>query len=132
MTPEQIKEELTGYLKVIETFEKDSAEDGNALHTYLIQLTNIGARANYLRVEYQKMFRQAKKEAYQRLTTAGHQKQQYWAPSLAKDYVDSCCGESGYMAELAERTAAQCVHTIDAIRTIISSLKSERQFAGIN
>ena len=129
---EQIKQELIGYLKMIETFDKDSSQDGNALHSYLIQLTNIGARANYLRAEYQREFRMNKKKAYQTLTASSHSQQQYFAPSLAKDFVDSCCYESGYMVDLAERTAAQAVHTIDAVRTIISSLKSERQFAGYN
>ena len=51
--------ELVGYLKTIETFDKDSAQDGHALHAYLIELTNIGARANYLKAEYGREFRKA-------------------------------------------------------------------------
>lgn len=132
MTAAETKTELIGYLKVMETFDKDSAQDGTALHSYLLHLTNMGARANYLRVEYQKMNRNAKKQAYLNLMASSHAAEKYFAPSLAKDYVDSCCAESAYMAELSERTAAQAVHTIDAVRTIISSLKSERQFAGFN
>lgn len=116
----------------MEEFDKDSAQDGQALHAYLIQLTNIGARANYLRVEYQKMNRAVKKQAYLNLMASSHAAEKYFAPSLAKDYVDSCCSETAYMAELSERTAAQAVHTLDAVRTVVSSLKSERQFAGAN
>lgn len=130
MTPAAIKDELTGYLKIMETFDKDSAQDGQALHAYLIELTNIGARANFLRVEYQKQNRTSKKQAYLNLMASSHAAEKYFAPSLAKDYVDSCCAETAYMSELSERTAAQAVHTIDAVRTIVSSLKSERQFAG--
>lgn len=129
MSTEQIKNELAGYLKKIETFDKDSAQDATALHSYLIDLTNMGARANYLKVEYQKQFRQAKKSAYLKLQASSHSQDKYFSAMLAKDYVNSCCSETGYMCDLAERTAAQCVHTIDAIRTIISSLKSERQFS---
>lgn len=129
MTVEQIKDEVIGYLKTIETFDRDSSQDGQALYYYLIDLTNIGARVNYLKVEYNRSWRKSKKDAYLRLTASTHSTQQYFAPSLAKDYVDACCSESAYMYEICDRCAAQVVHTIDAVRTIISSLKSERQFA---
>lgn len=131
MNQEKIQAELIGYLEKIQQFDKECAQDASVLHEYLIELTNIGARANYLKAEFGRLFRKAKKEAYMRLTASSHSQQQYFAPSLAKDYVDSCCDHPGYMYELADRCSAQCVHTIDAIRTIISSLKSERQFAGI-
>lgn len=126
---EEIKKELIQYLEKIQQFDKDSAQDGEILHAYLIELTNIMARANFLMAEYQRKFRQEKKTAYLKLTASSHSQQQYWAPSLAKDYVDSQCDETGYMFDLAERLSRLCTHVIDAIRTIISSLKSERQFA---
>ena len=131
MNKEHVISELTGYLKTIETFDKDSAQDGMALHAYLIELTNIGARANYLKAEYGREFRKEKRAAYLNLIASSHASQRYFAPSLAKDYVDSCCEDVGYCYDLADRTAAQAVHTIDAVRTIVSSLKSERQFAGV-
>lgn len=131
MKPTEIINELKEYLSTIETFDKDSAQDAEALHAYLITLTNYMARANYLMAEYQRLFRQAKKEAYLKLTASSHAQQQYWAPSLAKDYVDSQCSEMGYIYDLAERLSRLCTHVIDAVRTIVSSLKSERQFAAI-
>lgn len=48
MNNEEVIKELTKYLYTMETFDKDSAQDGQALHAYLISLTNIGARANLL------------------------------------------------------------------------------------
>lgn len=126
---ETIKEELTGYMSLIEQFDKDSAQDASALHAYLVELTNIMARCNFLMAEYQQSFRKEKKKAYQKLVASSHAQQMYWAPSLAKDYVDAQCDESGYLLDLATRCSRSCVHTMDAIRTIISSLKSERQFA---
>lgn len=123
------KEELTQYLEKIQQFDKDSAQDGQVLHEYLIVLTNIMARSNQLMAEYQRKFREEKKKAYVELTLSSHSQQRYWAPSLAKDYVDAQCSETGYLFDLSERTSRLCTHVIDAIRTIISSLKSERQFA---
>jgi hypothetical protein len=123
-----IIEELTQYLHTIETFDKDSAQDGTALHGYLIQLTNYMARANYLMAEYKRENRINKKNAYHKLAKGNHSKQPYFSPMLAKDYIDSVCDNSGYHYDLAERLSRSCVHTIDVVRTIVSSLKSERQF----
>ncbi len=87
------------------------------------------ARSNYLMAVYQKNFREEKKAAYLKLVASSHAQQQYWAPSLAKDYVDSQCSENGFVYDLAERLSRLCSHTIDAIRTVVSSLKSEREMA---
>ena len=125
----QIIEELTGYFLKVQEFDKDAAQDGEALHAYLVELTNVMSRANFLMAEWQRKFREEKKAAYLKLTASSHAQQQYWAPSLAKDFVDSQCSETGYVFDLAERVSRLCTHVIDAIRTIISSLKSERTFA---
>jgi hypothetical protein len=125
----EIIKELEGYFIKVQEFDKDSAQDGQALHAYLIELTNIMSRANFLMADYQRKFRQEKKLAYEKLTETVISKQRYYAPSLAKDYIDSQCNESGYVYDLAERVSRSCTHTIDAVRTIISSLKSERAFA---
>lgn len=125
----EIIEELTEYFLKVQEFDKDSAQDGQVLHAYLIELTNIMARANFLMAEYKRKFRQEKKTAYEKLTKTVISEQRYYAPSLAKDYIDSQCSESGYVYDLSERVSRLCNHTIEAIRTIISSLKSERVFA---
>ena len=122
--------ELKSYLETIQEFDKDAGQDATALHSYLIQLTNFMARANYLMAEYQRKFREEKKAAYKVLTATVIAEQKYYAPSLAKDYIDAQCSDSGYVFDLAERLSRLCTHTIDAIRTIISSLKSERVFSG--
>ena len=124
-----IEAELTQILEKIQTFDKDAAQDGNQMQEYLITLTNYMARANYLMAIYGKHFRNAKKEAYQKLSLSSAANNKYYAPSLAKDFVDSCCSESGFIYELAQRTSRTCVHTADCVRTIISSLKNERQFS---
>ena len=127
-----IENELISYMKIIEDFDKDAGQDAQALHSYLINLTNFMARANFVMAFSQKRFRDEKKLAYLKLTASSHAQQQYFAPSLAKDFIDSQCSESGYIYDLAERLSRLCTHTIDAIRTIISSLKSEREFSKYN
>jgi len=129
---EQIVNELIKYLNVIETFDKDAGQDAEQLHAYLITLTNYMARANLLMAEYKKKFRDEKKRAYLKLTASSHAQQQYYAPSTAKDFIDSQCGESGFVYDLAERVSRTCVHTVDCIRTIVASLRSEREFSRYN
>ena len=129
---QQVINELEGYMFTIQTFDKDMAQDGDALHAYLVELTNIMARANLLMAQYQKEFRQKKRQVYLNLHASQVASNKYFAPSLAKDFVDAECYELGYVYDLAERLSRLCTHTIDAIRTIVSSLKSERQFAQYN
>lgn len=125
----EIINELTEYLKVIETFDKDSAQDGQVLYSYLIDLTNKLARANFIMAEYKMKVRKQRLEDYQALAKSGHAKQKYYAPSLAKDYVEAQGAELAYVYDLSERLSRCIVHSIDALRTIISSLKSERTFS---
>lgn len=125
----EIVKELTGYFQTIETFDKDTTQDADACHSYLVELTNIMARSNFLMAEYGKKFREEKRKAYLKLTASSMAQGQYYAPSLAKDFIDSQCSESGYVYDLAERLSRLCMHTIDAMRTIISSLKQEKIFA---
>lgn len=126
----EIISELTGYMQTIEQFDKDSAQDATALHAYLVTLTNYMARGNFLMADYQRKFREQKRMAYLNLKASERSQNTFFSPSLGKDYVDSQCSDSGYIFDLAERLSRLCSHTIDAIRTILSSLKSERQFAG--
>jgi len=124
-----IIQELTGYIKKIETFDKDAGQDAQVLHQYLIELTNYMARANNVMADYKRKFRQEKQQAYLKLIASTQSQSKNFAPMLAKDYVDSMCHETGYVYDLAERLSRLCTHTIEAVRTIVSSLKSERQFS---
>lgn len=124
-----VVKELTEYMQIIQEFDKDCAQDASALHAYLIHLTQLMARANLLMAEYNKKFREEKKQAYLRLAASSQAQQKYYSASLAKDYIDSQCSETGYIYDLACRVSRSCVHAMDAIRTIISSLKSERTFS---
>lgn len=95
----------------------------------MIELTNYMARANLIMAQAKRKNREEKKAAYYKLAASSYATEKYYAPSLAKDFIDSQCSESGYVYDLAERLSRLCVHTITAMITIVSSLKSERQFA---
>lgn len=126
---QEIKDELISYMKEVESFDKDAAQDGDAINAYSIRLTNIMARCNFLMAEYKRKFRMEKKAAYERLTKTVVKDQKYFAPSLAKDYIDAQCNETGYMYDLAERTSRLCTHTLDTLRTITMALMNERKFS---
>jgi hypothetical protein len=49
----------------------------------------------------------------------------YFAPSLAKDYIASKCSKEQYEYDVCERTSRTIVHTLDCLRTCISSLREE-------
>lgn len=125
---DNIIKELTEYLEVMQAFDKDSAQDGNVLNAYSLQLASFMARANFLMADYGKKFRDQKKAAYLTLMASTHATQKYFAPSLAKDFVDSQCSEVGHVYDLAERVSRTCVHTLEAIKSITMNLMSERKF----
>ena len=126
---EKIIKELTDYLYTIETFDKDSAQDGQALHAYLIELTNKQARANFIMAEYKMKMRKEKAANYLKLAASSQAQEKYYSPSLAKDFIDAQSSDVSFVFDLAERLSRCCTHTMDSLRTIISSLKSERSFA---
>lgn len=47
--------------------------------------------------------------------------------SLQKEYVNDLCAQESYHYELAERSSRACVHSLDFVRTCISTLKTELQ-----
>jgi hypothetical protein len=122
--------ELMKYLTTVQEFDKDAAQDPTTLHAYLIELSNMLARANYMMALYGKKFREEKTRAYHKLKASSESQQKYYAPSLAKDYIDSQCSDTGYAYDLDERVSRLISHTSDSIRTIVYSLRSERQLSG--
>jgi hypothetical protein len=128
----EIETELIKYMKEVEDFSKDTAQDSSALYEYMITLTNYMARANYLMAEYGRKYRLEKKLAYDGLSSWSKTMGNKFSPLLAKDYVDSQCAETGFVYDLAERLSRLCTHTIEALRSVLSGLKSEREFAKYN
>lgn len=63
--------------------------------------------------------------AYESLVTSSIANQEYFAPSLAKDYIAAKCEKEQYEYDLTERCSRTLTHTVEAIRSILSALKEE-------
>lgn len=49
--------------------------------------------------------------------------------TMQRDFINDVCYEENYALELADRCNSTCIHTLDFIRSCMSSLKAERQYA---
>lgn len=76
-----------------------------------------------------KELNQQKSKAYESLAASSVANAEYFAPSLAKDYISSKLVNAQYNYDIAKRFSRVLVHTIDALRTCISALKTENQYS---
>lgn len=74
-----------------------------------------------------KLLNEKKVKEYHTLKTSSEANQEYYSPSLAKDYINGKCSQEQYNYDMCERTSRTIVHTIDALRTCISALKVEAE-----
>ena len=123
------EETLKSFLAVIEGTVPADMATGDQCRDYLVRLTSMMAYANEARANANRAYNVAKSQAYislEREILGQHPK---FAPSLAKDYVAALCSKECYAYDLADRCSATITHTIDAFRSVLSSLKAEQQFA---
>lgn len=66
-----------------------------------------------------------KVKAYNSLVVSSIANENYFAPSLAKDYISSKVRDDQYNYDICERASRTIVHTVEALRTAISALKEE-------
>lgn len=71
-----------------------------------------------------------KQKAYESLAASSVANEQYYAPSLAKDYIATKVNVDQYNYDICERCSRTIVHTVEAIRTAISALKEEIKLEG--
>lgn len=74
-----------------------------------------------------KELNKAKSKAYETLVASSVANEQYFAPSLAKDYIGAKIEQEQYNYDVCERCSRVLVHTIEALRTCISALKEEQK-----
>lgn len=97
----------------------------NFLIDKLGELTVSLAFVNTQMAVSKKELNRTKSRAYSSLIGSSIANEQYFAPSLAKDYISAKCEEAQFNYDLAERTSRSLTHTIDSIRTAISALKED-------
>lgn len=76
-----------------------------------------------------RVLNEKKVSAYNNLITSSVANETYFAPSLAKDFINAKCSKEQYEYDLCERCSRSIVHTVDALRTAISALKMEKEYA---
>lgn len=108
--------------------------DGQASITWYIDQLGVLCKSmafvNGQMAEAKRILNQRKITAYETLAASSVANEQYFAPSLAKDYIGAKLVNDQYHYDLCERCSRTIVHTIEALRTIISSLKEEMKISG--
>lgn len=112
-----------------------AAEDYTGQQSISWYIDNLGilcktmAFVNGQMAEAKRDLNRKKLLAYELLVSSEIAQANYFAPSLAKDYISARCEKEQYEYDLCERTSRTVVHQIDALRSIISSLKEEMKIA---
>jgi len=123
------EETLKSFLTIIEGTVPADFATGDQVREYIVRLTSMMAYANEARANANRTYNVAKAKAYIKLENEILGKHPKFSPSLAKDYVAALCSKECYAFDLAERTAATCTNVADYMRSVLSSLKAEQQFA---
>lgn len=74
-----------------------------------------------------KELNEAKLKAYHKLKTSSEAHKEYYAPSLAKDYINAQVSNEQFAYDLCERCSRSIVHLMDSLRTCVSALKTEKE-----
>jgi hypothetical protein len=72
-----------------------------------------------------KALNEKKVKAYHSLITSEVANEHFFAPSLAKDFINGQLAKEQYDYDVCERTSRTITHTIESLRTCISALKEE-------
>jgi hypothetical protein len=88
-------------------------------------LCNTMAFVNNQMAVAKKELNKKKVSEYNTLAISSKANEEYYSPSLAKDYIAAKCAEEQYYFDICERTSRTVTHTLEALRTCISALKEE-------
>lgn len=92
-------------------------------------LCNSMAFVNNQMAVAKKELNRTKSRAYETWVMSSSANQEWFSPSIAKDYVASKCEKEQYNYDVCERTSRTITHTLEALRTCISALKEESKIA---
>lgn len=108
-----------------------SAEDYTNVQSIGWYIDQIGllcksmAFVNEQMAEAKRVLNKKKIGAYETLAASSIANERYFAPSLAKDYISAKCEKEQYDYDVCERCSRTIVHTVEALRSIMSALKEE-------
>lgn len=118
---------LQGILDTIEGTTFNEVQSVNLLMDWGFKLQQWMAFSGSQQAESKRALHNARRQAMVNLVASLKANGADMAISLQKQYVDDLCAEENYNHELAERCSRTCVHSLDFIRTCISTLKTELQ-----
>ena len=125
LQPERIESALIWLQSEFDSTDEYKAQNIQTLIERMNLICNALPFINGQMALAKKKLNEAKVKAYHKLITSSTSNEQYFAPSLAKDYVSALVSEEQYVYDNAERCSRSIVHLIDALRTCISALKEE-------
>ncbi|ACU61318.1 hypothetical protein [Chitinophaga pinensis] len=117
--------QLEGILTTIEGTKYENYNNIPVLNDYIFTLTGWLAFAGQQMAYAKKNLNKEKARAYETFVFSKAASGLKITPSLAKEYAAVKCEQEEYEYDLAERCTRTIVHTIDAVRTVISALKEE-------
>jgi len=127
LTTEQIQENLVLMANTIEAF---NSLDVSKTLDYLSEIVSLQSTATETQASAKYHLLQAINSELDR--QAKLLKKDDIAPSIKKMRADSMCADYHYIYEKCVRYSSNISHTIDAVRTKISYLKSEMENARFN
>lgn len=119
--------QIQAILDTIEGTNFDSVQSLNLLMDWGFKLQQWMAFSGSQMAECKKELHAARRKAMLNLIASLEANRASMAPSLQKDYVNDLCENENYNYALAERCNRACVHSMDLVRTCISTLKTEMQ-----
>ena len=120
-----IETTLQGIFSHIEGMTPTMLQTADQCSDYITTLLGWMAYANEKMAVTGKAYNIAKRDAYTALQKRFDDGGKVLSPMLAKDYINSMCSKEAYMYDLANRCSALLVHTVDAMRSILSTKKEE-------
>jgi hypothetical protein len=122
--------QLEAILNTIEGVKFQNVQSLHLLMEWGFNLTQWMAFAGSQQAECKKALHDARRQAMVNLVASLKANGATLAPSLQRDYVNDLCATENYHYELSERCCRACVHSLDLVRTCISTLKTEMQQHG--
>lgn len=117
---------VEGCLAWLEEMNED--EKVQSIAWYIEQINTLCKSLAYINGQMataQEILNEKKTKVYESLAASSVAQQEYFAPSLARDYVKGKLSAEQYNYDICERCSRSIVHITEAYRSCLSALKEE-------
>lgn len=112
---------------LIREFTLEGVQSGDKLAEYGMELTAHLSWTGEQQSIAKKIWREAQRKAYETFVFSKMANGMEIKPLMAKDYVAARCSEEEANYERVERCVKSITHTIDFIRSVMATLRLERE-----